>query len=154
MRTTGWRPSTAVHKRRTNYTSLLDGAGVVGTFVFFFIFLCMQLSGAMIPQHYSSSVDLATAATASPQPRSLLDKALMVYVTRDGRFYFQFTRVALEELPQLLRTACLRGAERKVYLRADARAKYGDVKTALDQISAAGIQNVAFMAEGPPHATR
>ncbi len=154
MRTTGWRPSTAVHKHRTNYTSLLDGAGIVGTFVFFFIFLCMQLGGAMVPQHYSRTVDLATAATASRQPRSLLDKALKVYVTRDGSFYFQFARVALEELPQLLRTACLNGAERKVYLRVDARTKYGDVKNALDQISAAGIQNVAFMVEGSPHATR
>jgi biopolymer transport protein ExbD len=114
----------------------------------------MQLGGAIVPQHYLRTVDLATAATASRQPHALLDKALKVYVTRDGSFYFQFARVALEELPQLLQTACLKGAERKVYLRVDARAKYGDVKIALDQISAAGIQNVAFMVEGPPQATR
>jgi len=113
----------------------------------------MQLSGAMVPQHYSRSVDLATAANASRQPRALLDKALKVYVTRDGGIYFGFTKVAMKELPQLLRTACLEGAERKVYLRADARAKYGDVKVALDQISAAAIQDVAFMVEGPSQPT-
>jgi biopolymer transport protein ExbD len=150
MRTTVWRPSTAVHKRRIRYTSILDATGVVCTFVFFFIFLSLQLSEAMVPQHYSRSVDIATAANASRQPRALLDKALKIYVTRDGSFYFRFTKVAIEEFPQLLRTACLKGAERKVYLSVDARAKYGDVKVVLDQISAAGIQGVAFMVEVPP----
>jgi biopolymer transport protein ExbD len=96
-------------------------------------------------------VDLATAATASRQPWALLDKALKVYITRDGSLYFRSTKVATEELPQLLRTACLKGAERKVYLHADARERYGDVKVALDQISASGIQDVAFMVEGPPY---
>ena len=154
MRTTVWRPSTAVHKRRSKHSSLLDATGVVFTFVFFFVFLSMQLSEAMVPQHYLRTVDLATAATASRQPRALLDKALKVYVTRDGSLYFRSTKVAVEELPQLLRTACLKGAERKVYLHADARAKYRDVKVTLDQISASGIQDVAFMVEGRPHATR
>jgi biopolymer transport protein TolR len=153
MRTTLWQPSTAVRKRQTNYTSLLDATGVVWTFVFFFIFLSVQISLAMVPQHSSRIVDLAIAATASWQPRALRDNALKVYVTRDGSLYFRFTKVAMEELPQLLRTACLEGAERKVYLRADARAKYGDVKVALNQISAAGIQDVAVMVEGPPHTT-
>jgi len=150
MRTTVWRPSTAVHKRRSKYSSLLDSTGVVCTFVFFFVFLSMQLSEAMVPQHSSRSVDLATATNASRQPRALLDKALKIYVTRDGSFYFRFTKVAIEEFPQLLRTACLKGAERKVYLSADARAKYGDVKVVLDQISAVGIQDVAFIVEGAP----
>jgi biopolymer transport protein ExbD len=95
-------------------------------------------------------VDLATATNASRQPRALLDKALKIYVTRDGSFYFRFTKVAIEEFPQHLRTACLKGAERKVYLSADARAKYGDVKVVLDQISAVGIQDVAFIVEGTP----
>jgi len=31
------------------------------------------------------------------------------------------------------------------YFRADVPAKYGDVKAVLDQISAAGIQDVAFI---------
>ena len=108
----------------------------------------MQISEAMVPQHYSRSVDLATAVNASRQPRALLDKALKISVTRDGSFYFRFTKVAIEEIPQLLRTAYVGGAERKVYLRADARARYGDVKAVLDLISVAGIEDVAFMVEG------
>jgi biopolymer transport protein ExbD len=153
MRTTVWRPSTAVRKRQTNYTSLLDATGIVWTFVFFFIFLSVEISRAMVTEHSSRNVDLAIGATASRQPRALLDKALKVYVTRDGSLYLRLTKVAMEELSQLLRTACLKGAERKVYLHADARAKYGDVKVALDQISAAGIQDVALMVEGLPRPT-
>jgi biopolymer transport protein ExbD len=107
----------------------------------------------MLPQHYSRSVDLASADHPELQPDAIRDSALKVYVTRDGSFYFRYNKVAIDELPDLLRTACLKGSERKVYLRVDARARYADVKVVLDQISTAGIHDVAFIVEGPPKPT-
>jgi len=56
-------------------------------------------------------------------------------------------RVSLENLLELIRTAYQHGAERKVYLRADARAKYGDIKATLALIREAGIQDVALIVE-------
>ena len=38
-----------------------------------------------------------------------------------------------------------RDVERKVYIRADMRARYGAVKTVLDGVSSAGILRVAFL---------
>jgi|SRR5208283_4777928 len=150
MRTTVWRPSTSLRKRRSKHASILDATGVVCTFVFLFVFLCVQISRAMLPHHRSWSLDLAVAVHSEPQPYAFRDNALNVSVTRDGSLYFGSNKVAMEELPQFLRTACLKGSERKVYLRADARANYRDVKSALNQISAAGIQDVAIIVEGPP----
>jgi hypothetical protein len=39
------------------------------------------------------------------------------------------------------------GADRKIHIRADARAKYGTVKRVLNEISKARIENVCFFAE-------
>jgi biopolymer transport protein TolR len=86
-------------------------------------------------------------------PGARREDALGGYLCRDGRVYFGTSRVGKDELPRLLRDAYRKGSERKVYFRADARAKYGDVKSVLDQISAADIQDVAFITEGPPHST-
>jgi biopolymer transport protein ExbD len=57
----------------------------------------------------------------------------------------------MSNLVPLLREGVREGSERKVYLRADARAKYGEVKAVLDQIRLAGIENVAFMTVEAPH---
>ena len=39
------------------------------------------------------------------------------------------------------------GSERKVYLKVDARAKYGDAERVVDQVRAAGIQQICILAE-------
>ncbi|HXC48254.1 MAG TPA: biopolymer transporter ExbD [Candidatus Sulfotelmatobacter sp.] len=130
----------------------MDATGVAGVF-FFFVAMYLVTSA---PNHDLSGhgVDLASAVHAKPLPGALKEDAITVVLSRDGRVYFGDTRVPTKELPGFIRKAYQNGSERKVYLRADARAKYGEVKAVLDQISAAGIQNVAFMVEGPPHATR
>jgi len=80
-------------------------------------------------------------------PKALREDAITVAVARDGRLYFGRTRVEADELPALIRRAYLQGAERKVYLKADARAKYADVELAIDSIRQSGVQDVALLVE-------
>jgi biopolymer transport protein TolR len=100
------------------------------------------------------NVNLPVTAHPEALPGALKEDALDVYLSRDGTIYFKSSRVGKDELPQVLGHCYRRGSERKVYFRADARVKYGDVKAVLDEISAAGVQDVAFITEEPPHATR
>jgi biopolymer transport protein ExbD len=146
MRTIFWRPSTALRKRQSTYLSILDATGIAGIFCF----LVALYSGDIgSPDHHLlPSVDLPTTAHPQSLPGAIKEVALSLCVGRDGSVYFATSRVRNAELPQLLRDAYRKGSERKVYLRADARAKYGDVKKVLDQISAAGIRDVAFITEG------
>ena len=148
MRTTVWRPSTALRKRRSAYLSLLDATGVAAIFVFFVgMYLVMWT-----PDHdlRHDNVDLASTTHPKLQPAAMKEDAITVVITRDGMIHFGNTRVPPEELPGLIRSAYEHGAERKVYLKADARAKYGDVKATLVLVREAGIQDVALMVEQTP----
>ena len=93
------------------------------------------------------SVDLASVVHAKPLPAALKENAIRVVVTRDGSLYFGDKRVSPTDLPDLIRNACTQGSERKVYLKADARAEYAGVERAIDLIRQSGIQDVALLAE-------
>jgi biopolymer transport protein ExbD len=147
MRTQGWQPNRALKKRRTSYVSLLDASGVAAIFVFF-AGMYIVMSAAHDLRH--DNVDLAPTAHPKPLPAATKEDAINVAITRDGSLYFGHDRVPAKELPERIRRAFEHGSERKVYLKADARARYGEVKAVLDQISAAGIQDVAFITENPP----
>jgi biopolymer transport protein TolR len=125
--------------------SLLDATGVAG--IFFFLVAMYMAIVANPDRRVGPNVDLPGTAHAQSLPRAIKEDALSVYVSRDGTIYFRASKIGLNELPQVLRNGYWTGSERKVYLRADARSKYGDVKAVLDQISAAGIQDVAFITE-------
>jgi len=96
---------------------------------------------------HGSIVDLPRTWHASPMPRAVREDALSVAITRDGKIYFRNTAISAEELPGKIREGLKNGAEKKVYLRADARARYGDVKQVLIKIRQAGIENVCFLTE-------
>ena len=94
-----------------------------------------------------STVDLPQTWYAGPMPRAAREDALSVGVTRDAKIYFRNIAISAAELPDKIREGLKNGAERKVYIRADARARYGDVKQVLIEIRLAGIENVCFLAE-------
>jgi biopolymer transport protein ExbD len=144
MRTRGWRPSTALKKRRTRYLSLLDASGVAAIFAFF----VAMYSVMSAPHGWSNhNVDLAPIAHPKPLPAAMKEDEITVVITRDGSLYFGHDRMPAKELPVLIRRAYEHGSERKVYLKADARVRYGEVKATLDLIREAGVQDVALMVE-------
>ena len=93
------------------------------------------------------AVDLARASHAAAMPGAYRDDALLVAVERDGRVWFNTDQVTPDQLPAKLRERVSRGAERKVYIRADARCKYGKVVQVLDSVRSAGIEDIAFLVE-------
>lgn len=47
----------------------------------------------------------------------------------------------------MVRQAVKEGAERKVYLAVDTRAKFGDVKVVSDAIAESGVRDICLLAE-------
>jgi biopolymer transport protein ExbD len=80
-------------------------------------------------------------------PRAAREDAQIVSVMSDGQIYYRNFRVTADDLPELIREGVKYGADRKIYIRADARAKYLSVKNVLTEIRQAGIENVCFFAE-------
>ncbi|HET9406156.1 MAG TPA: biopolymer transporter ExbD [Candidatus Sulfotelmatobacter sp.] len=107
-------------------------AGVVGD---------TSRNGALVP------VDLAKASNFVDLAGANREDALVVAITRNGDVWFGADRVTLEKLPGAIRAQVSDGAERKVYIRVDQRAKYGLVGRVLDGVRAAGIEKVAFVVD-------
>ena len=77
---------------------------------------------------------------------------MVIMITRDGKVCLSFDRVQPEQLPSLIHERLTSGAERKVYLKVDAMAKYRVVIGVLAEVRAAGVDKVAFMVEQRPSA--
>ena len=103
--------------------------------------------------HQGSLVNLPAITGATTKPDVLRNDALQIAVTRTGDFFVsgQVSRpsekIKAPDIPNQLVSLEHPGVERRVYVHADGRAKYGDVATALDAIRYAGLSNVTFMVE-------
>src|ERR1700682_898701 len=113
------------------------------TFALLIIFMIVP---AVTEHHHGLSLDLPRSRYASPMPRAVREDAQIVAVTRDGKIYLGNTLMTADDLPSRIRENMRNGEDRKIYIRADARAKYIDVKQVLSEIGKAGIQNVCFLA--------
>ena len=80
-------------------------------------------------------------------PGALKEDALLVAVQRDGGIFLGTEQVILPRLSTEIRERVSRGAENKVYIRADARGRYGRVLEVLNAVRYAGVENIGFIVE-------
>ena len=74
------------------------------------------------------------------------DDATIVAIKRDGTVFLRSDRVNPRNLSAKVRERLSLGGERKVYINADARARYIVVREVEDAVRAAGVENIAFLA--------
>jgi biopolymer transport protein ExbD len=138
-----WIPS--AKQRRAPSPSVIDVSGFAGIML---ALLFLMMFGEMYPMHPRSlPVDMAVARHSTSQPNAEREDAVIVGIMRDGRLYVMNARVSPADLPAVLRDLMDSREDKTVYVKADARAKYGDVKIALDSIRGANVTNIAFLTE-------
>ena len=119
-----------------------------GSLILAVLVLVLLLVAWMPPTHSVASVDLAHVGHPAPMPGAKRDDAMVVIVTRNGLAFFGIDHVTPADLPAKIQDRLKdRGVERKVYIRADSRAKWGAVKVVLDGVRSAGILRVAFLVD-------
>lgn len=104
------------------------------------------------------SVDMARVTNPIDMPNADKDDAVVVAVTRDGNVYLVSTRVELRELTNLVRDRLANRLDKTVFVKSDARARYGDVVAVVDEVRAAGVDQLGLLTEkveqqrrpGPP----
>jgi biopolymer transport protein ExbD len=137
----GWR-KTAV--KWPNRISLgIDPYPFVGAA---FTLLLAIMIGTPTPPYHGAGPDLAPSRYATSMPRALREDAQIVSIMQEGQVYYHNFRISTGELNHLIRDSVKSGADRKIYVRVDARAKYGRVNQVLDEIGKAGVENVSFLA--------
>ncbi len=96
------------------------------------------------------NVDLARAKSAVAMPDADHEDAVKVSITRDGKVYLDANQVALTDLGPKAQDMLQNKPDKTVYIRSDARARYGIVMDAIDNLRTAGVDQVAFLTEPVP----
>lgn len=140
-----WSPSQAAAEREAKrrpvfytYINLWPFVGVL--LVLLIIFMIKDP-----PILHDIGPDLPSSSYATAQARALREDAIKISIMRDGRVYSRTQQVELKSLPMLIHRAVEEGAENRIYLAVDSRAKYGDAAAVVDQIGNSGIREICFL---------
>lgn len=100
----------------------------------------------MLPSH---GVPVDLARTTNPMAMSEASKpdALILSVMRDGKMFLGSESVAGEALTQRVREQVINRANKTVYVRDDARARYGILVEAVDDVRSAGVDQLGLLTE-------
>src|SRR6266404_5353967 len=93
------------------------------------------------------SVDLANVNNPHDMKDADKDDAIVVAVTRDGKIYLGNTPLTKEDITSQVKDRLSARLDKTVYVKSDARAKYGDVVAVVDEIRSAFFFKVAATTE-------
>jgi biopolymer transport protein ExbD/biopolymer transport protein TolR len=93
------------------------------------------------------SVDLAKVNSPAAMPDADKEDALIVAVMRDGKLFFGNDRIEADQLTQKIKDRLANRVDKRVYVRADARAKYGSVVEVVDNVRAAGVDDLGLLTD-------
>jgi len=93
------------------------------------------------------SVDLAKVNSPEAMPDADKEDALIVSVMRDGKIYFNSDRVEPDQLTEKVKDRLSTRADKRVYVRSDARAKFGSVVEVVDNVRAAGVDELGLLTD-------
>ena len=137
MRTPNRRPKRYKLKSEINVVPYIDVMLVL--LIIFMVITPMLQKGV--------SVDLAKAA--NPRQMKGADKtdAVVLAITRDGKVFLGSSPVALADVTKKVRDMISDKLAKTVYVKSDARAKYGDVVKVVDAVRAAGVDSLGLLTE-------
>ena len=93
------------------------------------------------------SVDLAKVNNPEQMPDADKEDALIVAVMRDGKIYFGNDQIPPDQLTEKVKDKLAAKTDKRVYIRADARAKYGSVVEVVDNVRAAGVDDLGLLTD-------
>ena len=92
-------------------------------------------------------VDLASVNNPRDMKDADKDDAIIVAVTRDGSIYPGNTKITKEDITGQIKDLIANKLDKTVYVKSDARAKYGDVVAVVDEIRSAGVDQLGLLTE-------
>lgn len=97
--------------------------------------------------HPGVPVDLATASNSVAMPDAGRPDAVILSVMRDGRMFLGSESVTGESLVQRTLGTMATRAGKTVFILADARARYGLIVGAVDDLRSAGVDQLGLLTE-------
>ena len=93
------------------------------------------------------SVDMAKVNSPTPMPDADKEDSLLVAIMRDGQIFFGTDKIMPDELTAKVKDRLANKVDKRVFIKADARAKYGSVVDVVDNVRSAGVDDVGLLTE-------
>jgi biopolymer transport protein ExbD/biopolymer transport protein TolR len=95
------------------------------------------------------TVELTKASNAVAMKEADAEDAIIVAVTRNGELFLMpgNTRTSAEEIPGKVSDLLTGRLDKTVYVKSDARAKYGAVQDVVDYLRAGGVDELGLLTE-------
>ena len=93
------------------------------------------------------SVDMAKAELAMDMPNADKEDAIVIAVSRDGKIYLGSEQIDLENLKNDIQDTLAARIDKTVYIKSDARAKYGKVTAVVDEVRTAGVDQIGLLTD-------
>jgi len=118
------------------------------------VMLVLLIIFMVITPMLTKGVTVDLVKTKNPITMQAADKedAILVSVTRDGKVFLSPGNVRLsgpDQLPERVRDLLTNKIDKTVYIRADARARYAVVEDVVDNLRAAGVNEIGLITEEP-----
>jgi len=93
------------------------------------------------------SVDLARVNNPHLMNAAEKEDATVLAITRDGKIYLGTDAIAMDKIATKVKDRVADKLDKTVYIKSDARAKYGDVVSVVDAVRAAGVDSLGLLTE-------
>ena len=93
------------------------------------------------------SVDMAKVNNPESMPDADKEDALLVSVMRDGTVYFGTDKLPADQLTGKVKDRLANRVDKRVFVKADARARFGSVVEVVDNVRAAGVDQLGLLTE-------
>jgi biopolymer transport protein ExbD/biopolymer transport protein TolR len=94
------------------------------------------------------SVDLAKVTNPEQMPDADKEDALLVSITRDGKVYFGTDQIPdVDILTTKVKDRLANKPDKRVYVKADMRSRFGGVVRVVDAVRAAGVDDLGLLTD-------
>ncbi|HTP33289.1 MAG TPA: biopolymer transporter ExbD [Candidatus Acidoferrales bacterium] len=113
------------------------------------VMLVMLIIFMVITPMLSKGISVDMVKTRNPIAMQAADKsdAIVCAITRDGKTYLGTTQTPPEDLPPKVKDLLTNRLDKTVFVRADSRAKYERVVDVVDNLRAAGVDQLGLLTE-------
>lgn len=91
------------------------------------------------------SVEMAVASNAVPMPDADKEDAPIVTIAKNGSLYLGVRQIDPDLLPDEVRALFLKRSDRKLFIKADAGARYADLVRVFDNLRSAGVETTVLL---------
>jgi len=113
------------------------------------VMLVMLIIFMVITPMLSKGISVDLTKTKNPISMQAADKsdAIICSITRDGKTYLNTSQMPPDQMPQKVKDMLTNRLDKTVFVKSDARAKYERVVDVVDNLRAAGVDQLGLLTE-------